>query len=146
MAELLRQADPDPLFNPEYSEFCYEIPFMPGQTQYMDPPVVPTSAFAGAGDGVGPWVLAPYSNTTPHRLTITALGDQVVPNNGYSGPSATTAPFNQKTVARHYGFGNTQGTVTIGGVSAPVDTWTDSQIVVSCTQRSTTNGPTRIQP
>ena len=32
---------PDPLFNPEYSQFCYEIPFMPGQTQYMDTPVVP---------------------------------------------------------------------------------------------------------
>jgi len=23
---------PDPLFNPAYSNFCYEIPFMPGQT------------------------------------------------------------------------------------------------------------------
>src|ERR1700719_2629710 len=40
---------PDPLYNPQYSNFCYEIPFMPGQTQYMDTPVVPTSAFAGAG-------------------------------------------------------------------------------------------------
>ena len=66
----------DPLFNPQYSQFCYEIPFMPGQTQYMDTPVVPASAFAGAGynnpdcaypdltpavsevdgDGVGPYV------------------------------------------------------------------------------------------
>src|SRR5256886_4743696 len=35
--------------NPQYSQFCYEIPFMPGQTQYMDTPVIPTSAFAGAG-------------------------------------------------------------------------------------------------
>ena len=42
-------AAPDPLFNPAYSQFCYEIPFMPGQTQYMDTPVTPTSAFAGAG-------------------------------------------------------------------------------------------------
>src|SRR5438270_1900478 len=42
-------ATPDPLYNPAYSQFCYEIPFMPGQTQYMDTPVVPTSAFAGAG-------------------------------------------------------------------------------------------------
>src|SRR5207253_1850426 len=32
---------PDPLFNPQYSQFCYEIPFMPGQTQYMDTPVTP---------------------------------------------------------------------------------------------------------
>ena len=40
---------PDPLFNPQYSQFCYELPFMPGQTAYLDTPVVPTSAFAGAG-------------------------------------------------------------------------------------------------
>ena len=42
-------ATPDALYNPQYSNFCYEIPFMPGQTQYMDTPVTPTSAFAGAG-------------------------------------------------------------------------------------------------
>ena len=139
---------PDPLFNPQYSQFCYEIPFMPGQTQYMDTPVVPTSGFAGAGynnpdcaypdatpaisevdgDGIGPWVSAP-GNT----LTIKALGDQNVPNNGYSGPSATTAPFNQKTAPRHYGFGATQGTgtVTIGGVAATVTGWSDTQITVA---------------
>ncbi len=33
---------PDPLFNPGYSQFCYELPFMPGATQYMDTPVTPT--------------------------------------------------------------------------------------------------------
>jgi hypothetical protein len=138
---------PDPLFNPQYSQFCYEIPFMPGQTQYMDTPVVPTSAFAGAGynnpdcaypdatpaisevdgDGIGPWVSA-----AGHTLTIHALGNQTVTNYGYSGPSATTAPFNQKTVTRHYGFGNTRGTggVTIGGVTVPGGsiTWSDSTI------------------
>ncbi len=138
----------DPLFNPQYSQFCYEIPFMPGQTQYMDTPVVPTSAFAGAGynnpdcaypdatpavsevdgDGVGPWVSAQGKT-----LTIHALGDQQVPNNAYSGPSATGAPFNAKTVLRHYGFGATQGTgsVTIGGVAATVTSWSDAQIVVT---------------
>src|SRR2546427_12585905 len=93
---------------------------MPGQTQSMDTPVVPTSAFAGAGynnpdcnypdltpaikevdgDGIGPYVSA-----AGNSLTITALGDQMVNNNAYSGPSATLAPFNQKTVLRHYGFG-----------------------------------------
>jgi hypothetical protein len=137
----------DPLFNPQYSQFCYEIPFMPGQTQYMDTPVVPTSAFAGAGynnpdcaypaltpaikevdgDGVGPWVSA-----AGHTLTITALGDQQVPNNAYSGPQASAAPYNQKTVTRHYGFGNTQGTVTIGGIPATVTSggWGDTQITI----------------
>jgi len=137
----------DPLFDPAYSQFCYEIPFMPGQTQYMDTPVVPTSAFAGAGynnpdcaypdatpaikevdgDGIGPWVSA-----AGHTLTITGLGDQLVSNYGYSGPAATTAPFNQKTVARHYGFGSTKGTVSIGGVTVPPAsiTWGDMTITV----------------
>src|SRR5207302_8872133 len=111
---------PDLLFNPQYDPFCYEIPFMPGQTQSIDTPVVPTSAFAGAGynnpdcaypaltpaikevdgDGVGPWVSA-----AGHTITITALGDQLVPSNAYSGPSATAAPFNAKTVTRHSGLG-----------------------------------------
>jgi hypothetical protein len=143
-------ATPDPLYNPQYSDFCYEIPFMPAQTQYMDTPVTPTSAFAGAGynnpdcayptntpaisevdgDGIGPWVSA---TGTTHTLTIHALGDQTVPNNAYSGPSAATAPYNQKTITRHYGFGGTQGTgsVTIGGVSAPVTSWSDTQITVT---------------
>ena len=145
---------PDPLFNPAYSQFCYEIPFMPGQTQYMDTPVVPTSAFAGAGynnvdcaypnttpaikevdgDGVGPWVSQPS-----HVLTITALGDQQVPGNAYSGPQATTAPFNQKMITRHYGFGSRPSTcpttgncpnATIAGLAMRnVTTWTDAQII-----------------
>jgi hypothetical protein len=140
----------DPLFNPQYSQFCYEIPFMPGQTQYMDTPVVPTSAFAGAGynnpdcaypaltpaikmvngdSALGPWV----ASGTGHTLTILALGDLSVPNNAYSGPSATAAPFNAKFVTRHYGFGATQGTgtVTIGGVNATVTSWSDTRIVVT---------------
>ncbi|MGA3806977.1 Ig-like domain-containing protein [Ralstonia nicotianae] len=141
----------DPLYNPAYSQFCYEIPFMPGQTQYMDTPVVPVQAFASgynppdcaypdatpaistvlgdalAGGGSGPWVSAPL-----HTLTINALGDQVVPNSGYTGPAATTAPFNQKFIKRHYGFGARGGTssVTIGGVRAMATSWSDTQIKV----------------
>jgi hypothetical protein len=136
----------DPLFAPSYSQFCYELPFMPGATTYLDTPVVPTSAFAGAGynnvdcaypaltpaiaevdgDGVGPWVSA-----AGHTLTVTALGDQYVPNNGYSGPSATAAPFNQKSILRHYGFGATAGKVTIGGVAATVSGWSDTSLTVT---------------
>ncbi|WP_109488884.1 choice-of-anchor D domain-containing protein [Occallatibacter savannae] len=37
----------DPLFQDGYSQFCYELPFMPAQTGYFDTPVVPTAAFAG---------------------------------------------------------------------------------------------------
>jgi hypothetical protein len=137
----------DPLFNPAYSQFCYELPFMPGTTQYLDTPVVPTTAFAGAGynnvdcayptatpavlsvtssDIAGPWVSA-----SGHTLTITALGDQQVPNHAYMGPSATTAPYNQKTITRHYGFGNNTGSVTIGGVTATIASWSDTTITAA---------------
>ncbi len=151
----------DPLFNPQYSQFCYEIPFMPGQTQYMDTPVVPVSAFAGAGynnpdcsypdltpavsevdgDGVGPYVA-----TAGNTITIHALGLQNVPNNAYTGPAATAAPFNAKTVQRNYGFGTTAGTVTIGvdasgnPVPATVTGWTDSLITVTAPSTGGTSG------
>jgi hypothetical protein len=144
-------AVPDPLYNPEYSQFCYEIPFMPGQTQYMDTPVVPTSAFAGAGynnpdcnypdatpavsevdgDGVGPYVSA-----SGHTLTIYALGTVPVANYNYSGPAATIAPFNQKTSTRKYSFGSTAGTVALldaSGTAHPLTgvTWGDLVITGS---------------
>jgi len=80
----------------------------------LDTPVIPTAAFAAEynhpdcaypdftpaikevdGDGVGPWVSAPG-----HTIRITALGLQTVNNNAYSGPSYTTAPYNQKTITR----------------------------------------------
>jgi hypothetical protein len=154
----LGQMITDPQFTPGYSQFCYELPFMPGTTQYLDTPVVPTSAFAGAGynnvdcaypdstpavkevdgDQIGPWVSAAGSG---HTLTIYASGDQMVPNYAYGGPAATTAPYNQRTVRRHFGFGNrtgtavgggaTNGSVTIGGVAASISSWSDSKIVVT---------------
>jgi hypothetical protein len=139
--------NPDPFYQPAYSQFCYEWTFMPGQTSYLDTPVIPTAAFAAEynhpdcaypnatpaisevdGDGVGPWVSA-----SGHTLTITALGDQNVTNYGYSGPSTTAGPFNQKTILRHYGFG-TQGagsSVTIGGVTAAISSWSDTTIVAT---------------
>jgi len=138
----------DPLYNPNYSDFCYKEPYMPGLTNYADTPVVPTAAFVGAaynspdcgypdatpaikevdGTAIGPWVGAAGAT-----LTITALGDQQVNNSAYSGPAASAAPFNLKTISRHYGFGMTQGTgsVTIGGINAPVTSWGDALITVT---------------
>jgi hypothetical protein len=140
----------DPLYNPAYSQFCYEEPYMPGLQTYLDTPVVPTQGFVGAaynnpdcaypdatpaikevdGDGMGPWVSASGSM----QLTITALGNVQVDNSAYSGPSANVAPFNLKKVQRHYGFGGTKGTVTIGGYSVPaanITTWSDPSIVLT---------------
>jgi hypothetical protein len=148
-------AHPDPAYQPAYSQFCYETPFMPGQTQYMDTPVVPTSAFAGAGynnpdcaypeatpaiasvtgdtaNGVtGPWVSQPGNQITIKALTGPA-GMQVY-NYGYSGPSAANPPFNQKTIARHYGFGSQPGTVELmdsSGLPHPLTgvSWSDDTI------------------
>jgi hypothetical protein len=147
----------DPLYQPAYSQYCYEWSFMPGQTSYLDTPVIPTSAFAAnynhpdcaypdatpaikevdgdtstttAGGGIGPWISA--AGIT-HPITIHALSDQAVSSYAYSGPKADTAPFNQKAVTRHYGFGQTQGTgsVTVGGVTATVVSWSDSTIVIT---------------
>ena len=156
----LGQQVTDPAFTDGYSQFCYELPFMPETTQYLDTPVVPTSAFAGAGynnpdcayptltpairevdtqDGVGPWV-----STTGHTITIYAQGDTAVPNNAYNGPSATGKPYNQKTVMRHYGFGSTQGSGSAVLVSLPnngaagtataalnITSWSDTKIVAT---------------
>ena len=173
----------DPLYNPAYSQFCYEWAFMPGQTAYMDTPVVPTEAFADGynlpdcaypdatpaiksvtgdplpGGGNGPWVSAATSSTgQDHLITINALGDQTATNHTYSGPAATTAPFNQRTIVRHYGFGQTQGNGTVQlvngntTINAIVNSWSDSQIVIqtpaslplcAVQQRGTGNGGAR---
>jgi hypothetical protein len=136
----------DPLYNPAYSQFCYELPYMPGQTDYLDTPVVPTSAFSAgynhpdcsypdatpsissvtSQDAAGPWV-----SVAGHSITINSLGDQQVTNYGYVGPQGTAAPYNNKTVNRHFGFGATKGTVTIGGAAATVSSWSDTQITAS---------------
>ena len=135
----------DPYFNPAYSIFCYEDPFMPGDTMYMDVPVVPVSAFADgynppdcaypdatpsiasvtSQDIAGPWVSA-----AGHTLTVKALGLVPVPNNAYSGPAANTPPYNLKTINRNYHFGTAAGTVTIGGVTATT-VWGDTTLTVT---------------
>jgi hypothetical protein len=79
--------------------------------------------------------------TTTLPLVLTAYGDRPVQNPQYAGPSATTAPYNQKTVTRHYGFG-TQCTavgtgcaavssVTVAGQPATITGWSDTQITVT---------------
>ena len=52
----------DPLYDPAYSQFCYEEPYMPGLTTYLDTPVVPTQAFVGAAYNNADCA---YPDTTP---------------------------------------------------------------------------------
>ncbi len=71
--------------------------------------------------------------TASGSLTITALGDKVVQNPAFSGPNSKTAPYNQKTIVRHYVFGaqGPSSAVTIGGVNAPITSWSDTSITVT---------------
>ena len=150
----------DPLYNPQYSNFCYTKPFMPGTSDYLDTPILSVAAFAAgfnpvdcaypdstpaiksvtSSDGPGPWVSA-----TGHQITITALGTITVPNNAYEGPSTTsTGLANQSTITRHYGFcpGGTAtcaaGTVTVNGVALTSVAWSDSQITGTVAPGTTT--------
>jgi len=93
---------------------------------------VPTVSITGAGGSgaTATAALGPVMPVAGSTLTMTALGDQSVDNNAFSGPAATTAPFNNRTITRHYNFGTTQGTVTIGGKNAPVTHWDQNSITV----------------
>jgi hypothetical protein len=135
------QMKTDDLYNPQYSQFCYEIPFMPGQTQYMDTPVVPTSAFAGAGynnpdcaypantpavgevdgDGIGPWVSAAGAR----KLAIHALGTVTVPNNAYSGPGCGVT-FQSKEGSAYF-TARAGRNVAIGGTAVPAGNVTEAR-------------------
>jgi len=102
----------DPSYNPAYSNFCYETPFMPGFTAYMDTPVIPTMAFADnynlpdteypdgtpviktvMGDGVGPWVAAAAGSSVVTSITVGNAGSgySSVPTINISGGGGTGA-------------------------------------------------------
>src|SRR4029077_1908201 len=57
-----------PLYNPNYSDFCYEWSFMPADTSYLDTPVVPTAAFP---DGYNQPDCA-YPDATPAIASVTS--------------------------------------------------------------------------
>jgi hypothetical protein len=105
----------DPMYNPMFSNFCYNWPSMPGITTYLDTPVLPVAAYASASsyepvdcaypastpaiyrvDGSNAFAGAPV-NVGPvvdlakgRTLTITALGDVQVSNPAYEGPNAVS--------------------------------------------------------
>jgi len=129
----------DPFFNRQYSQFCYTFQYMPGTTTYLDTPVLPIAAFAGANqfpldcefpDGTpkiysvsGPQG-GPYVVNAGYVITIVSEGMVNVPNPSFDpdieGSSAT--------ISRDYGFGSTPGTVTIGGVDLVKVSWSAGSI------------------
>jgi hypothetical protein len=119
----------DPNFNPQYSQFCYTFQYMPGDTTYLDTPVVSIAAFAnppqfpvdcdredrtpmiasvqrrnGSGGG-GPFVAAGGTVTQPQQIRINSMGGQVtVPNPAWDGTAAT-----EQFITRNYNFGGQEG-------------------------------------
>ena len=143
----LAQMVTDPSYNPAYSNFCYETPFMPGFTAYMDTPVIPTQSFADGYNlpdseypdktpaiaSVDSGGNGPYVGASGQTLTINAMGKRTVQNPSFTGPNAQEEPYNQKTIVRDYGFGGTAGSVALvgsDGVARPLTgvSWTDSVI------------------
>jgi uncharacterized repeat protein (TIGR01451 family) len=108
-----------------------------GGSAYTSAPVVAFSGGGGTGaaatDSIG-------GVTTSLALVLQSVGDRVVQNPQFAGPSAIAAPYNNKTVTRHYGFGSqckitdacaAVSSVTIGGLSAVVNDWNDKTIKVT---------------
>jgi hypothetical protein len=127
-----------------------------GGTNY--PSTVTVNITGGGGTGA----TATASIENGGSITITALGNQQVNNNAYAGPSANVAPFNEKTIPRHYGFGSrctspTAGSATcntassvalmgqnpaVGGtatVSLNITSWSDTSIVATLPNAITSN-------
>lgn len=150
---------PDPLHNPQYSQFCYTFQYMPGSTTYLDTPVVPVAAFAGPdqnpldcafvdttpriksvsvdtnGVGGGPYIPRKGGSggraDGDHTITITSMGSVEVPNPAYGGVGSIIPE--PKTIFRDYGFGDTQGTgtVTIEGVPLTITGWNNDTITAT---------------
>lgn len=133
----------DPFFRRQYSQFCYTFNFMPGSTTYLDTPVVPIAAFAGpdqfpldcefpSGTPViwsttGPTMAGPYVATAGQTLTLVSAGSVEVPNPGFGQPGEP------RSITRDFGFGTTQGVVTINGASVPVTSWDNNSIQITVT-------------
>lgn len=144
----------DPNFNPAYSNFCYTLQYMPGTTTYLDTPVVPVAAFASGFSpadcaqptgspkissvvtdlGDGPLVHS-STNSVTHTVTLHSVGLQDVPNPAYLGPlDPAGAP---RLITRDYGFGASQGQVTLDGVPLTIASWTNETIVVNAPTSNT---------
>ncbi|MDR3370155.1 choice-of-anchor D domain-containing protein [Rhodoferax sp.] len=97
-----------------------------------------------AKNNVGPFVDVAPSST--RQLTITALGDVMVNNPAYEGPTAladaTHPTVNQPKISRHYGFGAAPGTVSINGTIVPVlpANWSDQKITLTVPSTGVSTG------
>jgi len=117
-------AEPDPFWNPQFSQFCYTFQYMPGAITYLDTPVEPIAAFASPityptdcerpattpmiasvtrSTLDGPYGFAPSgsgNNSTPgDTILIDSMGPTLVDNPDWDGTGAT-----ERKITRDYSF------------------------------------------
>ena len=141
---------PEPRHNRQYSQFCYTLDFKPGQTTYLDTPVLPVAAFVGPSN----WQLdCEYPSGTPvinfatvgadgpyisaagsRELVIYSMGNVDVLDPLADRTDATISGGNNSVmVSRDFGFGS-GGEVWIGNTLIPagnVTQWTNGQITLT---------------
>ncbi len=145
------QVIPDPYYDPDYSQSCWTLEYIPGGTTYLDTPIVPVGAFVGYPNrnlDLEPATMTPGINTVDGdlgnggpavcaadaQITITSVGMKQVPNPDFD-PDVMGS---QALVTRDYGFGLVQGQVTLDGVALPIVSWTDAEILASVPGGSST--------
>jgi hypothetical protein len=131
----------DPYFDPDYSQVSYTFNFNSATMTYLDTPVIPIAAFVGYPNrqlDVEPSAGTPiiFSVEGPNGgpivcneisiVTIKSVGTKLVPNPDYIADD----PGNPELIGRDFGFGTETGTVTVGGVSVPVNSWDSGEIQV----------------
>jgi len=145
----------DPYYDPSFSQTAYTFNFMPGTTTYLDTPVIQMAAFVGypnrkldvePADGTpviysvegpdgGPVVLVDGAT-----VTITSVGNKMVPNPAYN-PNIPGSP---PLIQRDFGFGITQGTVTVGGAALSITSWTNSTVQATVNFASVSTGTVQV--
>ncbi|MBI5075236.1 MAG: putative Ig domain-containing protein [Nitrospirae bacterium] len=137
----------DPYYDPTYVIAPWTLNYMPGKTTYVDTPIVPIRAFAamgagfstapadgtpvirsldGPGTGIAP-LICTNTDPLPTTVTITSLG-----------PTVVIDPATGTNVTRDYGFGATQGSVTLNGTALSIVSWSAGTIVATVPAGATT--------
>lgn len=143
----------DPFYDPQYSQFCYTLQFMPGTITYLDTPVVSVAAFANNGTfpvdcerpNTTPMIksVSTVSNGGPYvvngaatDIRISSMGMTEVSNPEWDG--SVSIP---RTIMRDYGFGTNNGGTGNGVVelidangiatTLSVVSWADNEIVAT---------------
>lgn len=132
----------DPFFKSQWAPQCYTLDFWPGKITYADTPVIPVGAFVGENKfpldcefpDRTPLIYmvsgpegGPYVSTAGQKITIESLGLTMVANPEFD----PTVPGSSTHILRDYGFGDIEGTVTVGCYRLTDVVWADDIITAT---------------